>query len=64
MKAKTQAVRKELGERTAKAMEKTTEKTMEAVGKVLDMAESSKTYLKSVLSKEALQKMRENAMKK
>lgn len=64
VKEKTSQYRKELGERTSKVIGATTEATLDAVGKALFMAENSKTYIKSVLSKEALQKMRENAMKK
>lgn len=64
VKEKTQEYRKELGERTAKVVEATREGTLDAVGAVLTYATNSKAYLKNALSKEALQKMRENAMKK
>jgi len=64
VKEKTAQYRKEIGERTAKVAHATTEATLDAIGKALTYAENSKGYLKSVLSKEALKKMRENAMKK
>lgn len=64
VKEKTKEYRKEIGERTKKVAHATTEATLDAVGKALTMAENTKTYFKSVLSKEALQQMRKNAMEK
>ena len=60
MKEKTAEYREKLGEKTAKVKAA----TKEAYGKAMDYAGASKTYLKSVLTKESLLKMRKNAMEK